>query len=137
MLAHIFIVYICNYPGGHESGLPASRCKWRWKTDCPAFAPLLITILKASFVSWSSAILLAAIRSFPNNSLSFSSDKDSWGISFLGIIKIWIGAWGLISLKAMQKSSSYKISVGISLSIIFLKDGHTYMKTLGRTLIAI
>ena len=32
------------YPGGHRNSRPPSKCMCRWKTDCPAARPLLITV---------------------------------------------------------------------------------------------
>ena len=32
-----------GHPGGHVIALPPSRCRWVWKTVCPAPAPVLNT----------------------------------------------------------------------------------------------
>ena len=48
------------YPGGHFSGLPPSRCRWRWKTLCPAPGPTLYTVRYPCSMPRSRAIFAAA-----------------------------------------------------------------------------
>ena len=85
----------------------------KWKTVWPASSPVLIIVLQLS----KPALLAISVpfkSKWPSNSWSSFVISFKLGMGFLGIIKMWVGAWGVISLKAKHYSSLKTSSQGIS-----------------------
>jgi hypothetical protein len=94
------------YPNRLESCRPPKRCMCRCATNCPPSEPQLTTIRyplseRPSFFARSFAMptILATMER------SFSLRSVRAGMCFLGTTRICVGAWGLISRKAMTSSS--------------------------------
>lgn len=115
--------YHKEVPGGHENSFPPNRCKCMCDTVWPACSPSLITSLNPFPSPYCFAIFAAATNIFPNICSCFSSAFETPvnPSLFLGMIKIWVGATGDISLNAKIKSSSYTTLLGISFLISLSK----------------
>lgn len=112
-----------DVPGGQLNFLPPSKCTWIWYTSCPPCCLSFITILYPSSKFSCFATFDAAINNFPKIASCRSSAAES-PVSpslFFGIIRMWTGAWGLISLKAKTWSSSNTTVDGIYFLIILSK----------------
>ena len=101
------------YPGGQLNFLPPMIWICRWNTVWPASSPVLIIVLQLSKPA-ALAISVPLRSRWPSNSWSSFFMSYRLGIGFLGIIKMWVGAWGVISLKAKHFSSLKTSSQGIS-----------------------
>src|SRR6185369_1187142 len=108
-------------PGGHVICRLASRWTCRCGTDSQAWGPLLITRRKPS-ARWSFfARRLATKIKWPRIGSSATVDSVTRAIGCFGTISRWTGAWGWMSWRTMQCSSSCSILAGISRSMIFWK----------------
>ena len=57
---------LLTQPGGHASGRPPMRWRWRWNTLCPALSPLLLTRRKSSSPSCFGVRVRVRVRAHPN-----------------------------------------------------------------------
>lgn len=108
-----------DVPGGHVNSFPPNKCKCMWNTVWPACSPSLMTNLYPFPSPSCFAIFEAATIIFPNicSCLSSALETPVNPSLFFGMIKIWVGATGAISLNAKTKSSSYTTLDGISFLI--------------------
>ena len=77
-----------------------------WKTSCHHFSQTLNWSLYHSEIQRSEAIFFAAKNKSAKTSLSSVSKSFIVSISFFGIIKIWVFAFGFISFIAIKLSVS-------------------------------
>jgi membrane-associated phospholipid phosphatase len=94
-------------PGGQASERPPMRCRWMWNTVCPASRFVLNTVRNPPAEMPRSFAIAAARRT---TSPTIASSPASRSLSELmwrfGTTSTWVGACGLMSLKARTRSSS-------------------------------
>ena len=103
--------------------LPPSKCKCRCITNCPPYFPLLMTNRYPFYSFYCLAILLAANTNFPKMASCRSSACSimSRPSFYFGIMTMWTGACGLMSLNARIWSSYQTILAGIYFLMILSK----------------
>ena len=111
----------CEY--GRRFGLHVRHC-WlqlgSLKENFYGTTLFIFSKLPFSSFSWS-ATFRATVKRCPKSCESSSVAFSNIGILAFGITRKWVGAWALISRKANEASSSYKIEAGISFLIILSK----------------
>src|SRR4029077_6318432 len=87
-------------PGGQCMGRPPSRCRWTWKTVCPAAAFVFITVrYPLAATAYFRAISAGLSESPPRSSASWV--RSRLGTCSRGITSTCAGACGLMSRNAV------------------------------------
>src|SRR6185437_10423083 len=100
---------------------PPNKCTCRWSTVCPPSSPVLITRRYPLLNPASRAMCAAFATRCPSSAAWVSSACTVEAICSFGITNTCVGACGLMSAKAMLRSSSYTRFAGIDPATILQK----------------
>src|SRR5712691_4441512 len=97
-----------HQPGGHPMLRPPRRWKCRWGTLCPASGPTFVTRRHPEWwtpsdrARWAAASNISARRS-----ASLSEMEAAESMWSFGMMRMWVGAFGLTSRNATTRSEAW------------------------------